>query len=132
MHLFTYTAPDDAPQDISAVNVESRVIELAWSPPPAEAHNGEIVNYIITYTEVETGRNNTVTSFNTDISLGNLHPFYNYIVTIAAFTVDIGPPSNPFTVQTLEDGQCTHKLLLTHCMIISVVIIPSSSQCSTD
>ena len=123
IHDTTPTAPDDAPQNVSAVNIESRLIELSWSPPPAEAHNGDIVHYIITYTEVQTGSNITTMSFNTDITLGNLHPFYNYIITIAAFTVDIGPSSIPITVQTLEDGdyiiilQCMMYDLLFHVVI---------------
>ena len=98
-------APDDAPQDISAINVESTLIELTWLPPPTHTHNGEIIHYIISYIEVQTGRNFTLTSFDTDISIGNLHPFYDYIITIAAVTIDIGPPSIPFAVQTLEDGK---------------------------
>lgn len=100
-----FIAPDEAPQGVAAVNIESRLIQLAWSPPPADTHNGDIVHYIVTYTEIETGRSITTMSFDTVTTLGNLHPFYNYTITVAAFTVDIGPSSVSVTVQTLEDGE---------------------------
>ena len=103
--LLTFVAPDDAPQDIEPINVESRLIELMWSPPPADTHNGEIVHYIIDYTEVQTGRTSVTMSFNTTVTLGNLHPFYEYNITVTAFTVDFGPPSTSITIQTLEDGE---------------------------
>ena len=98
-------APDDVPQEIVAVTVESRLIELSWSPPPAHTHNGEIVHYLIIYTEIQTGTNNTVVSFDTDVVLGNLHPFYDYLLTIAAYTIDFGPSSSPIIIQTLEDSE---------------------------
>ena len=98
-------APDDYPQEISTTNIESTLIELSWLPPPANTHNGEIVYYVITYIEVETGQNFTFTSIHTNTSLGNLHPYYYYHITIAAYTVEVGPPSPPLTVQTLEDGE---------------------------
>ena len=104
---YVYTAPDDAPQDVAAANIESRLIELSWSPPPAHTHNGEIAHYIVTYIEIQTGTNSTVVSFETTVTLGNLHPFYDYTVTIAAFTVELGPPSTSITIQTLEDGKLT-------------------------
>ena len=87
--------------------MQSGFIELAWSPPPTDTHNGEIVYYIIFYRELQTGQNTTVTSFNTVIILGNLHPFYNYNITVAAHTVATGPSSTPLHTQTLEDGE--HK-----------------------
>lgn len=99
------TAPDDAPRDLEPMRVESRLIELTWSPPPADTHNGDIVLYIITYTEVQTGTTLDTMSSNTAVTLGNLHPFYNYTITVAAFTVDLGPPSTSITIQTLEDGE---------------------------
>ena len=106
MFIFYFSvAPDDAPQDVQNITVESRLIELMWSPPPADAHNGEIVHYIIDYTEVQTGRTSVTMSSNTAVTLGNLHPFYEYSITVTAFTVDFGPPSTPITVQTLEDGE---------------------------
>ena len=127
--VYISTAPNDAPQDVAATNVESRLIELVWSPPPADAHNGEIVHYIITHTELQTGRNTTSISFNTAVTLGNLHPFYDYIVIVAAFTIEIGPESNPVIVQTLEDGEL--KVCLS-CIYILNFISFFSPKCPTN
>ena len=99
------TAPNDAPQDVVAVNVLPRLIELSWSPPPAETHNGEIVHYVVTTTEIQTGQITVTMSFNTQTTLGNLHPFYDYTIIVAAFTINIGPPSTSIAIQTLEDGE---------------------------
>ena len=95
-----------------AENVQSQLIELAWSPPPTNTHNGEIVHYIIIYKELQTGQNTTVTSFNTAVILGNLHPFYNYSITVAAFTIATGPLSAPLHIQTSEDGEHNISSLL--------------------
>ena len=111
--LCSFCLAPDAPQQLSTTNIESTLIELSWMPPPADAHDGEMIYYIITYIEIQTGTNTTVTSFETEISLGNLHPYYDYIITIAAFTVEVGPSSLPITVQTIEDGKqyAVYKLL---------------------
>ena len=85
--------------------MQSQLIELAWSPPPADTHNGVIVHYIIFYEELQTGQNTTVTSSNTVVMFGNLHPFYNYTITVAAHTIATGPSSTPLHIQTLEDGK---------------------------
>lgn len=87
------------------MNVDSTLIEVSWSPPSADAHNGDIVYYIITHIEIQTGTNRTAQSFDTDVIIGNLHPFYDYLVTIAAFTIAVGPSSDPLTIRTLEDGK---------------------------
>ena len=63
------------------------------------------MHYVITYTEVETGRTFVTMSSNTAATLGDLHPFYEYNITVAAFTIEIGPPSTSITIQTLEDGE---------------------------
>ena len=95
-------------------------------PPPADAHNGEIIYYIITFIEIQTSTNTTVTSFETEISLGNLHPYYGYIITIAAFTVEVGPSSLPITVQTLEDGKQYAVYMLLRDYTISSTLVPSA------
>ena len=41
----------------------------------------------------------------TEITIGPLHPYYIYICTIAAFTVDEGPYSDNVVVITHEDGE---------------------------
>ena len=84
---------------------------LTWSPPPEEAHNGEISHYVVTATEIQTGQSTTANSTNMEVTLGNLYPFHVYNITVAAFTVGTGPSSTTVTVQTLEDGEYSHRCI---------------------
>ena len=77
---------------------------LTWSPPPVEDQNGIIRNYILNITELETGMAFHYASSSTSILVYSLHPFYRYVVTIAAVTVGQGPATIAFTVQTWENG----------------------------
>ena len=75
-----------------------------WQNPPPEDQNGIIRLYFINITEEETERQFQLTSPAPHILVGFLHPFYKYVCTVAASTVDIGPHSPPLTVTTLEAG----------------------------
>ena len=77
---------------------------LMWQNPPLEDQNGIIRLYFINITEEETGRQFQLTSSAPHILVEFLHPFYTYVCTVAASTVDIGPYSPPLTVTTLEAG----------------------------
>ena len=75
-----------------------------WQNPLPEDQNGIIRLYFINITEEETGRQLQLTSSAPHILVEFLHPFYTYVCTVAASTVDIGPYSPAFTVITLEAG----------------------------
>ena len=77
---------------------------LMWQNPPPGDQNGIIRLYFINITEEETGRQFQLTSSAPHILVEFLHPFYTYVCTVAASTVDIGPYSPPLTVTTLEAG----------------------------
>ena len=53
---------------------------------------------------VETGRDFTVYSNTTQVTLEHLHPFYTYTCRIAAETVGRGPFSEYITIQLPEAG----------------------------
>ena len=87
------------------VNVGPTDITLSWSPPPEEAHNGEITHYVIMVLEVQTGHSFSSSSNTEEITLGNLHPYYDYSITVAAHTIEIGPSSSAINVRTSEAGK---------------------------
>ena len=58
-------------------------------------------------TEVPTGREWFLVATDTQITLGSLHPYYHYSCVVAAFTVGIGPFSQPFFALTEEEGIAT-------------------------
>ena len=74
--------------------------------------NGLIQSYTITIYETDT--NTTIQQhqnfiYNT-ITLTNLHPNYQYVLSVAAYTVGLGPSSS-VTTQTLEDGMLNFVLI---------------------
>ena len=96
--------PSGPPQEISAIDVTSTTLTLTWNPPQFEDTNGVIKYYHIQIVEAETGRVFELTSNLTTIYVHELHPYYTYECKIAAFTIDLGPYSDVFTVQLAEEG----------------------------
>jgi len=87
----------------TGVALNSTHIHLSWDHPPEEFHHGVIRHYLINVTEQETERVLQLTSEETEITIGPLHPHYTYHCAIAAVTVAEGPFIN-ITVRTEEDG----------------------------
>ena len=85
-------------------NITDSSFSLVWQDPPPEDQNGIIRIYFINITEEETGRHFQLTSSAPHILVEFLHPFYTYVCTVAASTVNIGPYSPPLIVTTLEAG----------------------------
>ena len=76
-------------------------------------HNGDIIGYNLSLTEVESGR---VISYNvtmgTAYTARNLHPYYNYECRVAAYTVaGTGPFSSSIPIRTSEDGIALSAIL---------------------
>ena len=98
-------------------NITDSSFTLVWHDPAAEDQNGIIRLYFINITEEETGRQFQLTSSAPHVLVEFLHPFYTYVCTVAASTVDIGPYSPPLTVTTQEAGML-FWLLMMKCVIV--------------
>ena len=105
MHYFVFTAPSGPPQRISAVALDPREIQISWSQPLPEELNGIIQNYIVNIAVAETEQHFQLTTNDTTITAGNLHPYYNYHISVAAVTVAIGPYTEAHALQTPQDGK---------------------------
>ena len=105
---FLPVGPSAPPVNPSGYSLSSTSITLSWSPPPLEYQNGIIRSYIINLTELETSAMYSYMFFATGptltMTIPALHPYYTYNFTISAVTIESGPPTDAFTVQTLEDG----------------------------
>lgn len=68
--------------------------------------NGDITSYRISIIEIETSQLLTFSTVPTDsiYVVNNLHPFYNYNCSVAAYTNGLGP-SAYYIVQTLPEGE---------------------------
>jgi len=92
------------------MSVHPRSINVSWEPPPEGEQNGEITGYVIHYTRV--GSNNTMrdvitTGSRTTLALSGLDAFVNYLVEVAARTVNgTGPFSDPMIEESGHEGEC--------------------------
>jgi len=103
-------APTAPPEDLLAVSLDSRTLLISWQPPAEEDRNGIIRRYVTNVTELDTGTNFEMESTNTEITLQNLHPFYQYSCSVAAETVALGPSTPVLTIEMPEDGNLLDKL----------------------
>ena len=46
-----------------------------------------------------------MTSLGTSLTVSSLHPFYIYWFSVAAYTVDLGPFTEPLMLQMPQDGK---------------------------
>lgn len=94
--------PTGVPQFLTVEAVSSSSIRITWAPPLEEEQNGVIRSYYINVTEVPTGYVREIVAHGDEsIEIVNqLHPYYLYTCSVAAYTVDLGPAA--FN-QTLTD-----------------------------
>ena len=89
---------------LRAENVSSRSLSLTWQPPPISSHNGIIQEYRLHVIENNTNTDTYSSTQSTMMTLDNLHPYYEYHISVAAVTVDIGPYET-ISITTLEEGK---------------------------
>ena len=91
-------------------NVTNSSFYLVWQNLPAADQNGIIRYYLVNITEEDTGRQfQQLMSLANYILVGSLHPFYTYVCSVAASTIDVGLYSPPLTITTLEAGMVSHS-----------------------
>ena len=97
--------PTGSPLNVTTTSVDATALLVSWVAPSADQQNGIIRQYHINLTESETGVITYYTVQNTlQTTLTDLHPYYNYQVTVAAITIGLGPYSTEATVQLPEAG----------------------------
>ena len=100
-----YTAPSSPPLAPIGTAHSTTLVTFSWSPPPRIDINGNLRYYVVKMTEIETGRPWRFHAVDTFITIGALHPYYNYSSQVAAHTVvGSGPFTHVFYVGTLETG----------------------------
>ncbi len=87
-----------------------------WTAPASEHINGVIHHYEAVLTEMDSSRSPTGVKYSlnassTIASFLNLHPYYYYQCSVAAYTVALGPTSESILARLEEDGK--HKA--NHC-----------------
>lgn len=83
-------------------NVTSATLTLTWAEPDTEYHNGIIRHYSVLALPLTPGVESvSVTTSDMELDILGLNPFTTYTISIAAFTVGLGPSEN-ITATTLE------------------------------
>lgn len=105
-HSYYWCSAPTAPPDKLSGVVSSDTLTLMWNSPPFENTNGVIQYYVATITEQDTGKQYTLTATGTVVVFNNLHPYYIYECSVAAYTIDVGPYSGTITLQLDEECEC--------------------------
>ena len=110
LYLHLLTVPGGPPENFTVHVISSTHILLMWRPPASEIQNGPVHLYTISVFEVETGTNYSYTlrsqpSEDPALQVESLHPYYDYVCSVAAVTIGPGPPTSSLTVRTFEDGE---------------------------
>jgi len=88
-----------------------------WQSPPSEVQNGRLRSYTISMFEVQTNKSYThvgdVLEDPMQLHVEFLHPYYDYVCSVAAVTIGPGPYTLPLHVRTLEDGEYLPFALIT-------------------
>ena len=103
--------PGGPPENFTVDVVSSTQIQLTWQPPPHEIQNGRVRLFTVSVSEVQTNTTYSYTlrsqpSEDHALQLESLHPFNEYVCSVAAITIGPGPYTSPLRVRTFEDGEC--------------------------
>ena len=95
IHTLFHAVPSGPPINIQHAVQSATTLSLSWSSPRDDEINGVILHYSITLNDTTSTR----TVAETFTTFSNLHPFYIYEYSIAAFTIGLGPYSATHRVQ---------------------------------
>ena len=100
-----FIVPSSAPVGLNYSNPLPDSLTLTWRPPPPQHQNGDIVNYLIDFTDLASINSTVSITNSTSLDVAGLQPFTSYAFSVSAATaVGFGPASEHFIVQTAEDG----------------------------
>ena len=85
--------------------IDSQSISLSWHSPPVDTLHGILRYYQIDVIEEQTKTSFSFNSTNNQLTvISLLHPYYKYVISVAASTVGTGPFSENITIETHQDG----------------------------
>lgn len=136
-------APTEPPQNIKVSSAGPGELIISWEPPPKESCNGDLLGYIVTWSEqssatsgVNQSKSLNVNGWATNkVQLTGLRNFTKYDVSIRAFnSIASGPPSVPITGTTQEGGKMFFLpfiSLLLFLLLLKLTIRISSAERAT-
>ena len=126
--IFTIIVPSESPDIVSSTAIDSTTIEMVWTEPPIDSHNGIILLYNIILTVANTMASFSINATSTSVNITGLHPFYMYSLKVAGMTrYGAGPYSDEVSVTTPEDGKLVTIVIYLFLMSLSPSIVPSGA-----
>ena len=123
--ILFFSAPSAPPQNLSGIAESPTEVFFTWQPPPPVHVNGIFLYYDVIIEELETGQVHELSSPDPELRMGLLHPYYNYQCVVAAYTVELGPYTNPTVIRTLE----TRKYKMKHAVVWDLPVCMVDSYC---
>ena len=100
-----HTEPSHAPLGVAVTVLNPTSVLVTWQPPLPEHRNGIIMGYAVRMVGLHSEVNEEFPLTNsTEMVVEDLHPFYAYRFSVAAFTVGLGPFSNTVTQKLPESS----------------------------
>ena len=101
MCVFLFSAPTSHPQNVTAVPSDSTTLHIYWNEPPLEEQNGDIMDYGINITSVESGQTSQYHTRGpqTSFVVHNLRPHTLYQYSVPATTAGGNGPYS--SIQTI-------------------------------
>ena len=117
-----FPAPGSHPSNLTGTSLNSTHLYLTWDTPPPSLINGIIREYRVNITEESTGYvfHYTTNPSIREVIVGSLHPYTIYHCSVVAITVEQGPYTSVFTIQTDEDGKFSNTLSMFEYMCLSI------------
>ena len=104
--LYIISAPAASPGNLTVVNISANELNVSWERPNEIDINGILRHYILKYSIINQTENRASVNVSGDrlnAVLSSLNNFTSYNVSVAAFTVGIGPSSTEVET-TSENG----------------------------
>ncbi len=99
-------APSGSPREVVARTVADKSFIVTWKEPEPSKQNGRIIFYVIEVTSLDRNHTKIINITGRSLVLSNVHPFYTYLITLAAATsAGQGPYSEPVFYVAPEDSE---------------------------
>lgn len=105
--MVIFAAPSSPPVNVRVNSKTPHSLAFAWDPPPSEFQNGIIRKYLVNVTDVASEQLQMFEVVSTSLAVNDLHPYYQYQISVSAFTVAEGPSTGEIGFFTDEAGKQT-------------------------
>lgn len=104
--------PTAAPENVKGKVIDSRTLQISWSPPPLNKQHGTLTYFKIKYVIFEDGKASKEKTRELKVDANKLSHTLKYLQKWSKYQISVlagnqkgdGPYSDPIYLQTDEDG----------------------------